>query len=84
MLMSHYQQFDSALAAQASHEEMWEMAAHALDAGATHAKLLDELEALRANLRREGREADEDRIMDVMDCLVGWCGPKASLVSRGL
>ena len=82
MLMSQYQLFEEAFT-QRTHDELWQMAADALDAGATHHQLLNVLEALRAKARVEGREADEDRVMDLMDCLVGWCGPHASLVSRG-
>jgi hypothetical protein len=36
-------------------------------------------ETARQQLREAGREADEDVLMDVMDCLVGWCGPAARL-----
>jgi hypothetical protein len=32
-------------------------------------------EEAREQLRSEGREADEDAVMDVMDFLVGWCSP---------
>jgi hypothetical protein len=84
MLMNHQDLFASALAAQKSHDDMWDMAAHLLDAGVSHDALYKELLALADRLRDEDREADEDRILDVMDCLVGWCGPQASLVSRGL
>ena len=36
-------------------------------------------ETARQKLREAGREADEDAVMDLMDCLVGWCGPNARL-----
>lgn len=36
-------------------------------------------ETARAQLREADREVDEDALMDVMDCLVGWCGPAAQL-----
>jgi hypothetical protein len=41
--------------------------------------ILHFFEEARQNLRNAGREADEDIVMDVMDCLVGWCSPKMSL-----
>ena len=31
-------------------------------------------ESAREHLRETSREADEDTLTDVMDCLVGWCG----------
>ncbi len=37
-------------------------------------------ERARQQLREAGREADEDAVMDVMDCLVGWCGSHMKLV----
>src|SRR5262245_23172202 len=36
-------------------------------------------ETTRRQLREAGRQSDEDVLMDVMDCLVGWCGPDARL-----
>jgi hypothetical protein len=33
-------------------------------------------ENARAQLREANRDAEEDIIMDVMDCLVGWCSPQ--------
>jgi hypothetical protein len=36
-------------------------------------------ETARQQLREDGRKADEDALMDLMDCLVGWCGPGARL-----
>ncbi|HSD83887.1 MAG TPA: hypothetical protein VLG46_08515 [Anaerolineae bacterium] len=37
--------------------------------------LLGELENYRHVLRKAGRDADEDIILEVMDFLVGFCGP---------
>lgn len=39
--------------------------------------LLEELEALRYKVPSE---VEEDIIMDVMDCLVGWCSPLWKIV----
>lgn len=36
-------------------------------------------EETRAQLRTQGREAEEDMVMEVMDCLVGWCSPSQVL-----
>jgi hypothetical protein len=37
--------------------------------------LVDEMERLREALREDDRENDEDVVLDVMDCLTGFCGP---------
>src|SRR5437870_1813086 len=42
--------------------------------GQSSASVLALFESARQQLRDSGREADEDVLMDVMDCLVGWCG----------
>ncbi|HEY4026650.1 MAG TPA: hypothetical protein VGO86_09480 [Candidatus Dormibacteraeota bacterium] len=76
------QLLESALASRHPERALWDMAAHLLETGTSHAKLLAELEALMLRLRREGREADEDRVLDVMDCVTGWCRPAWSLASR--
>jgi len=33
-------------------------------------------EDIRSKLRSEGNEKDEDRIMDTMDIIVGYCNPR--------
>ena len=43
--------------------------------GQSRASLTDELEGLRTVLRGEGREDDEDVVLEVMDFLSGWCSP---------
>ena len=48
-------------------------------AGARPRTLLAELEAFREVLRAEGRETDEDAVLEVMDFLVGWCSPHMDL-----
>jgi hypothetical protein len=46
-----------------------------VEAGNDRTTLLAELERYRAVLRAEGRDQDEDLILEVMDFLVGWCHP---------
>ncbi|MEP6924570.1 MAG: hypothetical protein ABI954_08900 [Pyrinomonadaceae bacterium] len=41
-------------------------------------------EDFRNLLRESNREADEDKIMDVMDYIVGWCSPHMKLFPEGL
>jgi hypothetical protein len=45
-------------------------------------EILRRFEHFRAQLRRTYREADEDVVMDVMDCLTGWCSPHMKLEPR--
>jgi hypothetical protein len=75
--------FESALAARVPDRALWEVAARLLDTGTGHQALLDELDSFRLRLRSGDREGDEDRVLDVMDCVAGWCGPEWSLASRG-
>jgi hypothetical protein len=41
--------------------------------------VLHDLEALRVLVRDRGRVDLEDAILDVMDCVTGWCAPSARL-----
>jgi hypothetical protein len=47
--------------------------------GQTDAQILERLEQLRADLREEGRDAEEDVVLEVMDFVAGWCSPHVSL-----
>jgi hypothetical protein len=47
--------------------------------GNDHAAILALFEQTRRRLRESSREGDEDVVMEVMDCLVGWCSPHVSL-----
>jgi hypothetical protein len=46
-----------------------------LDEGTTSAVLLEDLGQIRALVS----PGDEDKVLDVMDLLVGWCAPWARL-----
>jgi hypothetical protein len=50
-----------------------------LEEGKDQPAVLAAFEQARQALRGAGRERDEDAVMDVMDCLVGWCGPHMRL-----
>ncbi len=41
--------------------------------------VLAELEALRGELRRAGRDDAEDIVLEAMDFVVGWCSPHVRL-----
>ena len=48
--------------------------------GLPTAAIIDRFEATRQQLRSVDREADEDAVMDVLDCLMGWCHPEMKLL----
>src|SRR3954453_5068286 len=43
--------------------------------GRTPQSVYELFEAVRAQLREEKRQVEEDVVMDAMDCLCGWCSP---------
>jgi hypothetical protein len=47
--------------------------------GYDKAAIIDKFEEVRQQLRQEEREADEDAVMDAMDCLAGWCSPHMTI-----
>ena len=50
-----------------------------LRAGATRDEVLTTLEGVRADLRAAGRDADEDKLLELMDMLAGWSAPHMKL-----
>lgn len=64
-------------AVEQSEETLGEVVRGCLRGGAAEADLLADLEAIRIVLSEE----IEDRVLNVMDLLIGWCGPHA-LLSR--
>lgn len=50
-----------------------------LAAGVPRQEVLDQLEALRYELRETGTEGQEDAVLDVMDFVSGWCSPHVRL-----
>ncbi|QBD75270.1 hypothetical protein EPA93_04365 [Ktedonosporobacter rubrisoli] len=42
-------------------------------AGMKQQEALDEFEQYRKVLRAQAEEQKEDVLMDVMDCIIGWC-----------
>jgi hypothetical protein len=47
--------------------------------GADRQDLIAALTSLMLELRAEGQEAAEDQVLDVLDCLEGWCSPQARI-----
>lgn len=64
-------------AVQQSEETLREVVREGLRGGAAEADLMADLEAIRNELSEE----IEDQVLNVMDLLIGWCGPHA-LLSR--
>lgn len=71
--------FEQALASADSFAQLRSLAERLLAEGHSREDVLERFEAVRRQLREAGREAEEDALTDVMDCLVGWCGPHAKL-----
>jgi hypothetical protein len=47
--------------------------------GRSRDSIVSELEQLRSTLRAEGREEDEETILDVLDAVEGWCSPHTKI-----
>ena len=70
---------EQALRSDDPHQQLRSLAQRLFAQGQDTDSVLTLFETARAQLREADREADEDVLMDVMDCLVGWCGPAARL-----
>ena len=47
--------------------------------GLSNDSILQSFEQARQHLREQGREQDENVVMELMDFLVGWCSPHMKL-----
>jgi hypothetical protein len=72
-------EFHAALDSENALESLWRAVRRERDAGTPREQVLAQLEELRSELRRSGRDAAGDIVLEVMDCLVGWCSPQARL-----
>lgn len=71
---------EAALRSSTPVEQLRRVARDRLVEGHEHDALYGEMERfVLAELRPANREADEDIVFDVMDCLIGWCGPDATV-----
>lgn len=73
--MTIQQQMAHALAADEPLSCLRETAKELLAHGIARESLLTELELLRGTMQSEGREEEEDTILEVMDFLTGWASP---------
>lgn len=49
--------------------------------GISEQAVTERVDSLRCYLHDVGRDEDEDRVLDLLDRLVGWCAPHRWLVS---
>jgi uncharacterized protein (DUF3084 family) len=72
--------YEEALASSDPVERLRDAVAHDLQVAGTEREVVYQaLDRLRLDLRRAGRETDEDAVMDVMDFVTGWCSPHRRL-----
>jgi hypothetical protein len=67
--------FEAALATDAPTEDLRAAVAGLISEGADREEIRAELEAWRAELREQGRDEDEDVVLEVLDFLTGWSSP---------
>lgn len=80
--MTVQDKFEEALCHPKASEQLRALALELAAQGQTQQQVYDVFEQFRAYLRETEREADEDMIMDVMDCISGWCSPHARLFNE--
>jgi hypothetical protein len=57
------------------------LALHLSAQGQDRETIIERFEETRQQLRQADRETDEDVLMDVLDCLMGWCSPEMKLLN---
>lgn len=77
--MNAQDQLLEALHAATPAESLREIVRSLLAQGHGRRSVCEELEKLRGALQGDGREADDDVVLDVMDLLTGWCRPEARI-----
>jgi len=68
--------FEEALRSTEPLHELRSLALRLSSQGQDKTAIVAKFEEARRHLREANRESDEDVVMDVMDCLVGWCSPQ--------
>ncbi|HEY8598603.1 MAG TPA: hypothetical protein VIL85_09245 [Thermomicrobiales bacterium] len=69
------EQFDAALHSPQPLMQLRATVSALLDQDWTRDELLEQLELFRETLSTDGRDQDEDTVLEAMDFLVGWCSP---------
>lgn len=75
-----WEKFEAALASNG----LVELVEEIKNEGSSQLEIYDRFDQFRAMLRSADREADEECVMDIMDCIVGLCSPGALLFPTGL
>jgi hypothetical protein len=68
--------FEEALRSTEPLNELRSLALRLSAQGQDRTAIVAKFEEVRRLLREASRESDEDVVMDLMDCLVGWCHPQ--------
>jgi hypothetical protein len=75
------ERFEEALHSSEPVQRLRSLAKSFLAQGLDKTSVFETFEGVRQQLRQVKREADEEAVVDVLDCLVGWCGPHMDLGS---
>lgn len=81
---AHERLFEIALVTERPTKALTEAVEALLTAGNSRDELLAELESFRQHLQQQDRDTDEDRVLEVMDFLVGWSSPHMKIGAHGL
>jgi hypothetical protein len=71
--------FEQALRSPNPLERLRSLALRLSSQGQDQTEIIARFEEARRQLREASRDSDEDVVMDVMDCLVGWCSPQVRI-----
>jgi hypothetical protein len=77
--MSEMTRFEVALHSGAPFEDLRQLALALASEGHTPPSVLQLFEQARTLLQVQQRERDEDVVLEVMDCIVGWCSAHMAL-----
>jgi hypothetical protein len=72
-------QFAAALQSEEPIERLRELALRLASDGAPPPAILQQFQDARVRLQTQQRERDEDLLLEMMDCIVGWCRPSNKL-----
>ena len=73
--MRAHEEIVLALSSPEPFKQLHALAVNLLDRGSDRATVIQEFQQVQQQLREANREAEEDLVMDVLDCLVDWCSP---------
>jgi hypothetical protein len=77
--MSEMSRFEVALHSGAPFDDLRQLALTLVNEGHTPPSVLQLFEQARTLLQAQQREQDEDVVLEVMDCIVGWCSAHMAL-----